>query len=63
MKVERLYHLVAINDRTGNKTYLTSYPMEHGAACVNKSKFTTHATRRVQLEEYVGQKIEWGAPE
>ncbi len=48
---ERKYHIVAINEKNGNKTYCTSYPMSHYDACVNLSKFSQHPARRVQLEE------------
>lgn len=47
----RRYHIVAINERSGDKTYCTSYPMNHEAACVNLSKFSKHPARRMQLEE------------
>ena len=48
---ERKYHLVAINERTGNKTYCTSFPMSHHECCVMRSKFSNHPARRIQLEE------------
>lgn len=47
----RLYHLVAINEKTGKKVYLTEEPVTHHDACVIKSKFCYHPARRVQLEE------------
>lgn len=50
-KIERLYHVVAINEKTGHKTYVTLYPMPHKQACNNKARFTVHKARRIQLEE------------
>jgi hypothetical protein len=47
----RVYHLVAINERTGHMTRLTEYPMTHAQCCVNKSKFTDHPARRIELIE------------
>ena len=51
MQTTCLYHLVAINERTGRKTYLTDEPVTHAQACTWKSKFTYHPARRIQLEE------------
>ena len=48
---ERKYHLVAINERTGKKVYLTGYAMTHAECVVMKSKFSYHPARRIQLEE------------
>ncbi|SMG42983.1 hypothetical protein [Paraburkholderia susongensis] len=48
---ESLYHLVAINERSGRKVYLTGYPMLHHMCCVMKSKTSTHKDVRIQLEE------------
>lgn len=48
---ERLYHLVAINERQNRKVYLTGYPMVHHLCVVMKSKFTPHKWVRIQLEE------------
>jgi hypothetical protein len=47
---ERMYHLVAINERTGKKTRLTSSPMGHQRAVTNKSKFNPRKDVRIQLE-------------
>jgi hypothetical protein len=47
----RLYHLVAINERTGHKTYLSDAPVTHEQACTWKSKFTPHPARRIQIED------------
>lgn len=48
---ERLYHIVAINERTGAKVYCTRYPTNHKDSCVMLSKFTPHKGIRCQLEE------------
>jgi len=47
----RLYHIVAINERTGQKTYMTVYPVTHEAAVNNLNRISKHPARRVQLEE------------
>lgn len=47
----RLYHLVAKNNKTDKKTYLTGYPMTHAECCTMKSKFSYHPLRRIELEE------------
>lgn len=49
--MSRLYHIVAINERTGNKTYCTTVPMSHNEVCIMLRKFSYHSSRRVQLEE------------
>lgn len=51
MTAERMYHVVAINEKTGHKTYCTSYPATHDEACTMLSKFASHPARRIQLEE------------
>jgi len=38
MTKERLYHLVRVNDRTGEKTYLTAHPDTHEHVCTIRSK-------------------------
>ncbi len=48
---ERLYDLVAVNEKSGAVTVLTRYPMSHHECCVMKSKFTEHKHRRIQLRE------------
>jgi hypothetical protein len=50
---KRLYHIVAINEKTGRKVYMTGYPMTHHGCCVMKSKITEYPWRRIQLEEVV----------
>jgi hypothetical protein len=47
----RLYHIVAINERSGRKEYLTAYPMPHQPACVMLLKQGIHPLVRKQLEE------------
>ncbi len=48
----RLYHIVSIRERDGGRTLLTHSPLTHEEACEMKGRFTSHAFRRVQLEEY-----------
>jgi hypothetical protein len=50
----RLYHVLAVNDRTHTKVYMTATPIEHSPACVFLSKMTPypkHPHLRYQLEE------------
>lgn len=47
---ERLYHVVAINARTGRKVYLTSAPDTHSACRTILRKQTSHKDVRKQLE-------------
>lgn len=47
----RKFHIVAINQRTGAKTYMTAYPASHREACTMLSKISAHPARRVQLEQ------------
>lgn len=49
--MERLYHLVAVNNKTDAATVLTSYPMTHAQCCTMKSKFTHHPARRIEMRE------------
>lgn len=48
---QRMYDLVAINEKTGAETKLNGEPLTHAEACVVKSKFSSHPARRVQLKE------------
>lgn len=48
---ERLYHVVAINERTHAETLATAVPCSHHEACVILGRFTPHPLRRVQLRE------------
>lgn len=47
----RLYNLVAKNNQTDKKVYLTGYPMTHEECCIMKAKFSYHPLRRIELEE------------
>ena len=49
--MSRLYHIVAINERTGRRERQTSYPMDHQHCMTMKSKMTPHRDVRIQLEE------------
>jgi hypothetical protein len=48
---ERLYHVVAINERTGYTVRMTAYPCTHEEGCTIMGKLLRHPARRVQLEE------------
>lgn len=48
---ERTYHVVAINERTGAKTYMTSRPDTQQACLTILSKMTKYEWRRNQLED------------
>lgn len=48
----RLYHLVAINERTGRTVRLTGYPMPHAQCMTMKSKQTNRPTIRIALQEH-----------
>lgn len=48
---ERLYNVIAINERTGRKVVCTSRPLPHDKACVILSKLTRHPSARLQLEQ------------
>jgi hypothetical protein len=47
----RKYHIVAINERTGDSVFMTRYPMEHDKCCTMLKRFTQHKGRRLQLVE------------
>lgn len=46
---ERYYHVVVVDDRTGKRTRLTSYPATHREACAIKSKQTPISSSRKHL--------------
>jgi hypothetical protein len=48
---QRMYHVVAINEKSGKKVVVTGYPMTHQECCILLSKLTPHPARRLQLEE------------
>jgi hypothetical protein len=47
----RTYHVVAMNDATGNKEYLTCTPVTHDEGCTMMRKMTPHRNVRIYLEE------------
>jgi hypothetical protein len=49
--MQKLYHLVAINNKTEKRHQLTGYPMSHKQCVTMKSKFTPHAHRRIEFVE------------
>ena len=49
---ERLFHLASINEKTGQKSYLSVYPMTHDRACNMLKANTVRSGRRIQLEEW-----------
>ena len=51
VKKERKYRLIAVNEKTGAKTALTTEPMTHAQAVTNKGKFDDKPGRRIELEE------------
>lgn len=44
-----LYHIWAINDKTGYTRKCTSYPMPHNQCCVMMSKFNLSKDVRLEL--------------
>ena len=48
---ERTYNVVAISEKAGKKTLMTSKPVTHDEAVTIKSKISDHPARRIQLEE------------
>lgn len=53
--MNRLYHIVVINENTGEKVYVsdTTKPLTHKEACTIMFKMTQYKWRRIQLEEVV----------
>lgn len=49
--MQRQYHVVVINEKTGNKVYMTKMPVTHAEGCTILSKLTKYEWRRNQLEE------------
>jgi len=47
----KTYHIVAINEKTGDSIFMTRYAMTHDKACEMLKKFTSHKGRRLQLIE------------
>lgn len=48
---ERLYHLVAVNDRTSYRERVTAEPATHEQCMTMKSRFNLHRDVRLVLEE------------
>ena len=44
--METLFHVVAINERTGDRTRMTAYPEPHDVACRIKAKISSYPGRR-----------------
>lgn len=49
--MQRIYHVVVINEKTGKKVYMTKDPVSHSEGCTILSKLTKYQWRRNQLEE------------
>lgn len=47
----KLFHIVAINERTGQQVRMTGYPMPHDECCVMLTKITKYEWRRLVLVE------------
>lgn len=47
----RKYHVVVINETTGQKVYMTASSVTHKEGCVLLRKLTKYNWRRNQLEE------------
>jgi hypothetical protein len=47
---EELFHVVAINEKSGTKTVLTEFPLTQDKANILRSKFNPHALVRIQIE-------------
>lgn len=47
----RLYHLIAVNDRTNGRRWLTRTPVSHDEACTIRGKFSAHRDVRILLTE------------
>ena len=49
--MNRMYYLTAVNERTGNKVYLTTKAFSHQECVTMKNRFSQHPSRRIQLED------------
>lgn len=47
----RVYNVVAVNERSGRKVMCTSKPLPHHEACVILGKLTRHPAARLMLEQ------------
>ena len=50
---EKLYHVVVINNKTGQETIMTAYPVQHKIACILLSKLTRYKWRKETLKEVI----------
>lgn len=48
---QRLYHLIAVNDRSGRRHCLTSYPMRHEECMTMARRFNLHKAVRLLVEQ------------
>lgn len=55
--IEHLYNLVAVNVKTGIKSYLTATPQTHAKCMTQKSKCTEYPNRVIAVE-VLGNKSE-----
>lgn len=53
---QRMYHVVAVHEKTGKVTRATATPVTHREGVTIMSKFSRHPSRRIQLEEVRGRK-------
>jgi len=49
--MQRLYHIVATNDKTGAQWRMTGFPMPHKECMTMKSKITVYPWRTLALVE------------
>lgn len=49
--MKRLYHIVAIIEKSGDTVFMTRYPMDHKRACTMLHKFSKQKARTLQLME------------
>lgn len=47
----RLYHLIAVNDRTGVRERQTAFPMRHEECMTMARKFILHRDVRLHVEQ------------
>ena len=50
--IKHLYHLVAVNVKSGFKAYLTAAPQTHEKCMTQKSKCTVHPSRVITVEAH-----------
>ena len=49
----KLFHIVAISEKTGDSVFMTKYAMPHHKACEMLKRFSSHKGRRLKLIEGV----------